>query len=307
MPEQIYAKPAEEMLWPGHSFCPGCAEPVLLRQVLSVLAEDPSTSLGESKKKIIIFVTPASCKSVCASFEANAEKVFDMASLFMSAPDRATGLRMALDCYGIQDALVVPWMGDGAAFDIGFGSLSAAATRNENILVFCHDNEAYMNTGIQQSGSTPREAWTTVTTEGKKDAKKDIVRILADHGVPYVATAAVAFLDDLREKVRKAKDIQGFRFIHLFTPCPTGWRLSENLSIEISRLAVASRVFPLYEVFGGKKYVINKMPDKIPVDDYLRLQGRFRHLIKEKISEIQKSVDSQMDYLKKLSLIKSQA
>lgn len=303
MPEKIYEALKEEMLWPGHSFCPGCSEPILLRQVLSILAEDPSTSLRASKR-IIILVTPASCKSVCASFEANSEKVFDMASLFMSAPDRATGIRMALDCYKTQNALVVPWMGDGAAFDIGFGSLSASAARNENILAFCHDNEAYMNTGIQQSGSTPKEAWTTVTTEGKQYAKKDIVKILANHGVPYVATATVAFLDDLRKKVRKANRMQGFRFIHLFTPCPTGWRLPENLSIEISRLAVATRVFPLYEVFDGKKYVINRMSSQRPVQDYLKLQGRFSHLTPEKIVEIQENINSGMKYLKKLSLIK---
>lgn len=294
MPEKIYEIPKEEMIWPGHSFCPGCAEPATLRQVLSVLAED-------NKKRIIFFVTPASCKSVCAHYEANAEKVFDLASLFMSAPDRATGVRMALDWYQTANALAAPWMGDGATFDIGFGSLSAAAARNENILVFCNDNEAYMNTGIQQSGSTPKEAWTTVTTEGKEYGKKDIVKILANHGVPYVATATVAFLDDLREKVRKAKEIQGFRFIHLFAPCPTGWRLPENLSIEISRLAVAARVFPLYEVFDGRKYVINKMSEKIPVQDYLKPQGRFSHLTPEKIAEIQKNVDSGMEYLEKLA------
>lgn len=296
MPEKIYDAPAEEMLWPGHSFCPGCAEPITLRHVLGVLAEG-------HKKRIIIFVTSASCKSVCASFEANAEKVFDVASLFMSAPDRATGIRMALDWYGTKDALVVPWMGDGAVSDIGFGSLSAAAARNENILAFCHDNEAYMNTGVQQSSSTPEEAWTTVTTEGKKTAKKDIVKILAAHKAPYVATATVAFLDDLREKVRKARDMHGFRFIHLLTPCPTGWRLPENLSIEISRLAVETRIFPLYEVFDGKRYVINQMPDQRSVEDYLKLQGRFKYLSQEKIAEIQERIDSEMRYFKKLSLI----
>lgn len=294
MPEIIFDIPKEEMFWPGHSFCPGCAEPVSLRQVLSVLAED-------NKKRIIFFVTPASCKSVAAHYEANAEKVFDLASLFMSAPDRATGVRMALDWYQTENALVAPWMGDGAVYDIGFGSLSAAAARNENILVFCNDNEGYMNTGIQQSGSTPKEAWTTVTTEGKEYGKKDIIKILANHDVPYVATATVAFLDDLREKVRKAKEMRGFRFIQLFAPCPTGWRWSENLSIEISRLAVAARIFPLYEVFGGKKYVINKMPDKKPVQDYLKLQGRYNHLTPEKIAGIQENVDSKMKYLEKLS------
>lgn len=297
MAEKIYEAPAAEMLWPGHSFCPGCAEPATLRQVLGVLAEG-----NENGKRIIILVTSASCKSVCASFEANAEKVFDMASLFMSAPDRASGVRMALDWYEAdkQDALVVPWMGDGAA-DIGFSSLSAAAARNENILAFCHDNEAYMNTGIQQSGSTPKEAWTTVTTEGKQYAKKDIVKILANHGIPYAATATVAFLDDLRKKVRKAKAMQGFRFIHLLTPCPTGWRLPQNLSIEISRLAVATRVFPLYEVFNGKKYVINQMPSPKPVQDYLKAQGRFSHLTPEKIVEMQNNIDLEMKCLKKLA------
>lgn len=294
MPEKIYEAPEKEMLWPGHSFCPGCAEPITLRQVLNVLAEG-------DKKRVIIFVTSASCKSVCASFESNAEKVFDLASLFMSAPDRATGLRMAFDWYDAKDALVVPWMGDGAVSDIGFGSLSSAAARNENLLVFCHDNEAYMNTGIQASGFTPSGAWTTVTTEGKHTPKKDIIKILAGHGVPYLATATVALLNDLREKVRKAKSMQGFRFIHLFTPCPTGWRLPENLSIEISRLAVETRVFPLYEVFDGRKYVINEMPKQKPIEEYLKLQGRFKHLTAERIAEMQKNVDSEMEYLKKLS------
>ncbi|MBI2628265.1 MAG: pyruvate synthase subunit beta [Candidatus Niyogibacteria bacterium] len=297
MKEKIYDRPEKEMLWPGHSFCPGCAEPITLRQVLSVLAED-----DKDGKKIIILVTPASCKSVCASFEANAEKVFDMASLFMSASDRATGIRMALDWYGASAALVVLWIGDGAAFDIGLGSLSAAAARNENILVFCHDNEGYMNTGVQQSSSTPQGAWTTVTTEGKKYLKKDIAKILANHGVSYVATATIAFLDDLRKKVRKAREMQGFRFIHLFTPCPTGWRLPENLSIEVSRLAVAARIFPLYEIFNGEKYKISEMPEKRLVKDYLAVQGRFSAL-KEKEADlkiIQKNVDDNWLRLEKL-------
>jgi pyruvate/2-oxoacid:ferredoxin oxidoreductase beta subunit len=156
-----------------------------------------------------------------------------------------------------------------------------------------------MNTGIQRSSATPVGAWTTTTPaeHPKEEPKKNLVEILAAHRIPYAATATVAFPDDLTRKLEKAKNMTGTRLLHMFSPCPPGHRSAESDSIKISRLAVESKIFPLYEVENGSKYTLNHEPKGVPVTDYTSLQGRFRHLTKEELDQMQERVDGEWDHL----------
>jgi pyruvate/2-oxoacid:ferredoxin oxidoreductase beta subunit len=195
--------------------------------------------------------------------------------------------------------LVAVWAGDGATFDIGLQALSGAAERNEDILYICNDNEGYMNTGTQRSSATPYLAWTTTTPvqQPKENPKKDIMAIMADHQIPYAATTTIAYPEDFLRKMEKAKKMRGTRFIHLLSPCSPGWKIPSELTIKISRLAVRSRVFPLYEIENGRFYTIQEEPQVVPVKEYLRLQGRFSHLTGQNIEEIQRRVDDSWERL----------
>jgi pyruvate/2-oxoacid:ferredoxin oxidoreductase beta subunit len=227
---------------------------------------------------------------------------------FGSTAIRAGGVKSGFVARGDTETEVVVWAGDGAAFDIGFGGLSAAAERNEDIIYACHDNEAYMNTGIQRSSATP---WGSTTTTNpfpapKGENKKDTTIILADHGIPYAATATIAYPDDLIRKVRKAKDIKGFRFLHILNPCPTGWQYPSELTVKMSRLAVQTKVFPLFEIEDGTRYTMNMEPDEVPVEEYIRIQGRNKHLTHEEIAKLQEDVDERWDRLQYLAHYKRQ-
>jgi pyruvate/2-oxoacid:ferredoxin oxidoreductase beta subunit len=195
--------------------------------------------------------------------------------------------------------LVAVWAGDGGTFDIGLQSLSGAAERNEDFIYICNDNEGYMNTGTQRSSATPLFAWTTTTPvmQPKENPKKDIMAIMADHQIPYAATATIAYPEDLIRKMEKAKKTRGTRFIHLLSPCPPGWRIPSELSVKISRLAVRSRVFPLYEIENGNTYTLQEESHVVPVKDYLKLQGRFSHLTEKNVEETQKRVDDTWERL----------
>jgi len=194
---------------------------------------------------------------------------------------------------------VAVWAGDGATFDIGLQALSGAAERNEDFLYICNDNEGYMNTGTQRSSATPQLAWTTTTPvqQPKENPKKDIMAIMADHQIPYAATATIAYPEDLLRKLEKAKKIRGTRFIHLLSPCPPGWKTSSELSVKISRLAVRTRVFPLYEIENGRTYTLQEESKVVPVKEYLKLQGRFSHLKEKDIEETQRRVDDAWERL----------
>jgi pyruvate/2-oxoacid:ferredoxin oxidoreductase beta subunit len=211
----------------------------------------------------------------------------------------ACGLRAALDRKNDKVTTVVTWAGDGGTFDIGFQSLSGAVERNEDFLYVCYDNEAYMNTGVQRSSSTPYGAWTTTTPgqDWKKLRKKNLVEALVAHRIPYVATANIAYPEDLARKVRKAKSIKGSRFLHIFASCPPGWRIPSELSVKVARMAVQANIFPLYEVEDGLRYSIqhNAMPHR--VHEYFKMQGRFQHLTAEDLDQIQSMVDEDWELL----------
>jgi pyruvate ferredoxin oxidoreductase beta subunit len=185
--------------------------------------------------------------------------------------------------------------GDGGTSDIGLQALSGALERGHDFLFLCFDNEAYMNTGIQRSSSTPFGASTTTSPAGKKSIgqvtwKKNMPAIVTSHNVSYIATACHSYPFDLMAKVKKGLDTPGPAYIHIFSVCPTGWRCSTDLTVRIGRLAVETGIFPLYEIEDGKYKLSLELPKLRPVQDYLKLQGRFRHLSEETIKDIQNRV-----------------
>jgi len=278
----------EEFLSSGHFACPGCGETLAFRHVLKALG-------GR-----VAVVTTAGCGSVVDGYwPVSASKVPFFHCSLGTAAATAAGVKAGLEMLRDRRTTVLAWAGDGGTFDIGFQSLSGAAERNEDILYCCYDNEAYMNTGIQRSSATPRGSWTTTTPiqSLKEEPKKDIDTIVAAHRIPYVATASLAFPEDLGRKVKKAKGIRGTRFIHILAPCPPGWRFASDLTIRFARLAVVSRAFPLYEVEDGRRYRLCPMPEKVPVKEYVRLQGRFSHLSEKQIETIQREIDTRWEEL----------
>ncbi len=281
--EAVGVLPERELVSPGHLACQGCGAALAMRLVLKVLG--PRT----------VVVLPASCWSVInGPMLSSAVGVPVLHVAFETAGAVAAGVRAGLSLRGLDDVTVLAWAGDGGTFDIGLQALSGAAERNEDFLYVCYDNEAYMNTGIQRSGATPWGAWTTTTPppQAKATRKKDIVAILAAHRIPYAATASVAFPADLAAKVRRAAGVRGTRFLHILSPCPPGWRADPADTVRLARLAVETRVFALYEVWGGRDYRLTHEPRGLPVAEYLRRQGRFAHLGPEEVARAQGEVEA---------------
>lgn len=286
--------PYEEYFLAGNGSCPGCGLTMGLRNVLKALGKD------------VYMVIPASCSSVVqAPFPYSSSSVPLLNTPFAASASVASGISRALKLMN-KDGVVMVWAGDGGTFDIGFATLSGAAERNENILYICYDNEAYMNTGGHRSGATPLGAFTGTTPTGKKENKKNVPFIIAYHGVPYVATASVAFITDLYDKILKAKNIRGFRYIQICTPCTPGWLLPTEKSVEAARLAVQTGIYPLFEIENGifkisppSKAYLEKEKRK-PVEEYLRLQGRFRRITSEEIKIIEEWIDQNLEKLAQL-------
>ncbi|MBC8259748.1 MAG: 3-methyl-2-oxobutanoate dehydrogenase subunit beta [SAR324 cluster bacterium] len=288
--------PHEEHMTSGHLACQACGGAMIMRHCLKALGEDT------------VCVIPASCWTIIAgNWPYNALKIPVLHTAFETAGAASSGVKAALDIKGRNKTNVLAFAGDGGTFDIGLQSLSGATERNEDIIYVCYDNEAYMNTGIQRSSATPEGAWTTTSPESmpKQGPKKNIIQILCAHKIPYCATANVAWPDDLIRKVKKAAETRGTSFIHVFSPCPPGWKIPSEQSIEVARLAVHTKVFPLYEVFNGEEYHINIEPKNLPVENYLKLQGRFAHLNVEEIKKIQNRVDYEWKVLLQRSMMES--
>ena len=282
--------PEDELLTSGNVACAGCGASLSMRLALKGLGKPTVLAVPACCWTIIPGAWPLSIMDVplfhCA-FETTAATI--------------SGIKAAYRKRGMDDICVVGWAGDGGTFDIGIQALSGTAERNDDVLYVCYDNEAYMNTGIQRSGATPIGSWTTTTPvkNPKSEQKKDIDAIMIAHKIPYLATATAAYPHDMIAKFKKARSIKGMRFIHLFAACPTGWRMPENLSIKVMRLAVLSNIFPLYEVENGETYRQTVIPDEImPIDEYMHLQGRFRHLTDEDVKEFQKMVDKRFGHLR---------
>lgn len=276
----------DEQVFSGALSCRGCGWALLARHLSSILG--PNT----------VYVLPASCFSIISGpYPLSELKASVVHTVFAAAPAAATGVRAALDRQGHEDTTVCIMAGDGGTFDIGLQALSGAAARGENILYVANDNGAYMNTGIQTSTATPYGAVTT-TNPGvgyKKTWPKDLMGIIAAHNLPYAATCSLAHLEDFRRKAERARDTKGFRFLMIDGPCPPGHKIEPGDSIHVARLAVETRLFPLYEI-ERQRYRINYKPEEyLPVEDCLKHQGRFRHLFtpenKPMLEDIQDHVD----------------
>ena len=278
----------ENVFCSGHAACPGCNAALAVRYIINTLGHDT------------IAVVPPSCVAIIAGPQPlSSLKIPVYHTTLESSAASAAGIKRALKARGQDRVNVVAIAGDGGTYDIGFQALSSAAERNEDIIYVCLDNEGYMNTGAQKSSATPYLAYTTSTPAGKPSAKKNLAEIMAIHRIPYVATAASGYPDDLARKVKRAKDMKGMRFILVLTPCQDGWGLEDHEGVKISRLAVASGIFPLYEIEGGERYSLNYGCLGTPVAAYLSRQKRYRHLSHAEIDEIQEKVDIDWQRLRK--------
>lgn len=291
---------SEECIEPPHGFCPGCGVALALRYFLKAVGD-----------QIVLVMVPG-CASPSVLFPKpslihNGRQLEVVASTFGSASIFAGGIKSGLEARGETETQVVAWAGDGATFDIGFGSLSASAERNENIIYVCYDNEAYMNTGNQRSGATPWGAKTATNPlpQVKLESKKDIMWIMMGHAIPYAATATISEVDDLMAKAKKATEISGFRFLHILTPCVAGWGYRSELTVELSRLAVETGVFPLLEIENGTKLTINRNPKRKPLEQYVKAQGRFKHMTAADIDHFRGYVEKRWERLQYLADIGS--
>jgi len=292
--------PVEEPLAPGHRACQGCGEVVALRQVMKALGNN------------VIVVSATGCMEIISSpYPQSAWRVPWLHVAFENAAAVASGVEAAHKAMirkgRIEDknTTFLAIAGDGGTADIGIQALSGALERGHNFVYVCLDNEAYMNTGIQRSSSTPYGAGTTTSPPGKKSIgqqtwKKNMPAIAAAHNIPYVATGSPAYYIDLMNKVKKASLVEGPAYLHLFSPCPTGWRCAVEDSIQTARLVVQTKIFPLYEVIDGRWRLSRKIKKPKPVSEYLKMQRRFSHLTEEDIAMIQERVDRDYDRLLEL-------
>lgn len=283
--------PSKGLVSHGISACHGCGLELAGRLYVETLG-----------KKTVLCIPPG-CAALFSGYgNETAVKVPGIQGNLGATAAFASGIRAGFDIQGRGDITVAALAGDGATVDIGLQSLSGMLERGERVLYMCYDNEAYMNTGIQGSASTPHYAWTTTTPAGKAAPRKDLMRIVMAHGIPYAASASVANIDDLKRKIKKAMaaTARGPAFLHVHAPCPTGWGYKPEHTVEIARKAVQSKCWVLYEVENGRLR-LNPLKNPQPVGVYLAAQKRFRGLTPEIIAEIQQDVDRQYNLLVKCS------
>lgn len=279
--------PKEELLAPGHRGCAGCGASIAVRLALKALGKNT------------VAISATGCLEVMTTpYPETAWEIPWIHVAFENAGAVASGVESALRIQGKDDVNVVAFGGDGGTVDIGLQSLSGAMERGHNLTYICYDNEAYMNTGIQRSGATPYGATTTTSPKGKDSfgedkPKKNMPMIMAAHGIPYVATASIAYPEDFMKKVKKAAEIDGPAYIHLNQPCTTGWGYDSSKTIEMGRLAVETGAWILYEIENGEFNITYRPAERKPVAEYLKPQKRFRHLDDEHIEKIQEFVDNE--------------
>ncbi len=289
-----------ELLSPGHRMCAGCGAPIVVRQIL------------RGAKGHVVVANATGCLEVSTTiYPYSSWNSPWIHTAFENAAATLSGVEAAYRSLKRQgkvdeDIQFIAFGGDGGTYDIGLQSLSGAMERNHKLVYVCYDNGAYMNTGIQRSSATPKGADTTTTpagtiSAGKREHRKDLTKIAAAHGIPYVAQVSPAHWNDLHKKSEKAFDADGTAFINAFSPCPRGWRYDAKDTIELCRVAVDCCMWPLYEMIDGRIRVTYKPRKKKPVEDFLKLQGRFRHLFQPKnegiIEDIQQDVDRKWEDL----------
>ncbi|CAN2040742.1 Pyruvate synthase subunit PorB [Candidatus Magnetomoraceae bacterium gMMP-15] len=266
----------------GHRACGGCGQALAARLVVDAAGENS-----------IACVATGCLEVFSGGYPDPSWRIPFLHSLFENQAAVASGVEAAYRVLKKPKVNIIAMGGDGSTSDIGFQCISGMFERGHNVLYVCYDNEAYMNTGVQRSSFTPFGAKTTTTPAGNTGGKKNMPQIAVDHGVPYVATATIDDYKDLQRKVKTALSIEGPKYLHIFAPCPLGWGYPGERTIEISRLAKETGLFPVFEITDGKLSNVQKVPIKKPVEEYLKLQGRFRHIFKngtssKYIEEIQK-------------------
>ncbi|OPX94837.1 MAG: Pyruvate synthase subunit PorB [Syntrophorhabdus sp. PtaU1.Bin002] len=296
---QLYTDhPELEFAVPGHRACQGCAEILALRLALKVFGKDTILAMATGCMEIISTPLPLTDWTLPWIHVA-----FENAAAVASGVEGALRILMDKNKIPRKDIQVVAVAGDGGTSDIGLQALSGALERGTNFTYICLDNEAYMNTGIQRSSSTPYGAMTTTSPPGRKSIgqstwKKNMPKIVAAHNIPYVATACPSYPFDLFSKVKKAKMTEGPSYLHILSVCPTGWRIPTELAIRYGKLAVKTGVFPLYEIENGKHRLTYSPEPLTPITDYFKGQGRFRHLTDDVVAEIQGRVNKEWEELK---------
>jgi pyruvate ferredoxin oxidoreductase beta subunit len=301
--------PREELFAPGHRMCAGCGAAIAMRWITKTIG--PNAVIANATGCVEVTTTPY---PETAWMHPYIHVAFENSAAVASGVEAAIRALKRKGMWDAGDTKVVVIAGDGGTYDIGLQSLSGMLERRHGVLYILYDNEAYMNTGIQRSGSTPKYAWTTTTPvgtalRGKIQWKKDIMGIVTAHRVPYAATASVAYILDMVNKIKTALEYteEGPTFLHIYAPCVPGWRYPENKTVEIARLAVETGYFPLYEWDHGKLKLnppSNNHLDKSkrkPLKEYIKLQGRFAHLTEQEITEIEKELDAYWEYLGKLA------
>jgi len=287
----------EDLVSPGISACQGCGAELSLRTALKVLGRNTVVGI------------PPGCMAGAGCVGWNYDNGLEIPvhiPLLGNTAALLAGVKAMYETVG-RDVQVVAFAGDGASSDCGFQSLSAAAERGENIIYICYDNEGYMNTGFQRSGTTSKGSHTSTTpvgkvSQGKKQHRKDLPMIMAMHNAAYVATISPAYMADFVRKLQKAMQVKkGLSYLHIFSPCPTGWRFEPHLSIEVARKAVQTNFFPLFEVEDGRFIINTKPQNPQPVESLLGLLGKFRHLGNEAVAEIQADVDRRWQLLSALA------
>lgn len=289
--EEMKERP--QVLLPGNFSCIGCGLALAYRTAISAV-DNP------------IVVIPACCASVIQSLAPRITyNVPTLNIAFAAHAAAASGIVHAKKVRG-EKATIISWTGDGGSFDIGVATISGAAERNENMIHCVYDNGFYGNTGAQRSGATPRGASTTTTPLGKQEKRKSLARIVAAHDVPYVATTSVGYPRDLYRKMKKAGSIEGFRFILIDAPCPTGWNFDPRMTLELGRLAVKTGYFPVYEIENGKltfSSISRRYKDpvnRLPLEEYLNVQVRFRRMTSEQIGVLKEDLQTEWEALARL-------
>jgi pyruvate ferredoxin oxidoreductase beta subunit len=310
MATSIKKLPDTELVLSGNGACGGCPATMALRIVGKALGPNAIMLLTPSCSVASMGMTPKlgynwPCINVC----------------FATAGSSASGITHALEIMKEKGRLkgelptVFTWVGDGGTYDIGFQAVSAAAERNDDMIFFCYNNEAYSNTGVQRSGATPRGSFTTTTPTGKRQPKKNMALLMLEHNIPYVATATVAYPGDLYDKVVKAKSISGMKYIEILAPCYLGWQFDMPETVQMSRMAVRCGAWLLWEAEHGKisfnnptSLFINGKKEPEPVNEYLAQQGRFNRLLKgpdasERMAEIQTDIQREMAFMRERAKI----
>lgn len=293
----------EDRLEGGHRLCAGCGASIAVRQVLLGAGEDPVV-VGCATGCLEVSTTIYPYSSWKTPFIHNA---FENSAATVSGVEAAfQGLKRAGKIPADKRVKFVAFGGDGGTYDIGLQSLSGAMERGHDMVYVCYDNGAYMNTGIQRSSATPKGAWATTSQvgaaqQGKRQRRKDLTQIMAAHGIPYVAQASISHWKDLTAKAEKAFAVEGPAFLNVFAPCPRGWRIPYDKTVEIAKAAVQTGFWPLYEVEDGVWRQTVKVHNKKPIEEFLQPQGRFKHLFKPEnaalLAEIQADVDRALDAL----------